>query len=124
MKHFKRTILSLLIIFLLLVGVTAKATNEMNEDPYERLVIAFLSDDIHEAVNNYNDGELRGLDLYSAKISELESLHGWSNFNVTVEVESFFGPHNPPYGVEIMTFHIGSDNKPTLINYEHQEIEP
>lgn len=57
----------------------------------ERLVITMLYKDMVKAVNDYYNRNPRGLEMYDAKV-DLKSLYGWSNFNVTVDVESFIVP--------------------------------
>ncbi|SMC78939.1 DUF3888 domain-containing protein [Papillibacter cinnamivorans] len=95
----------------------------VNPDNYQRLVITLLYDGIREAISDFYGGAPRGYDLYDAKVTKLESAGGWSRFDVTVEVESFYGPHNPPYALEIMTFHVTLGQDPELTGYEHRDLE-
>lgn len=100
---------------------TAFAANKSveNLDPYQRLVITLLYENIKNAVDDYYAGSPRGLELYNASLTNLESTEGWSHFRVTVEVGTFYGPHNPPYALEIMTFGIALGKEPVLLEYEH-----
>ena len=122
MKHFKKAMITCLVIFTFSCCVSAEAA-KVNPDPYQRIVITLLYKDIRDAVNDYYKGNMRGLDLYKATVSNLEAPSGWAEFNVTVNVESFYGPHNPPYGLECMTFYVSLGEEPKLIKYEHKDIE-
>ena len=104
------------------IKVSALQKAETNPYPYQRLVVTLLYDDIKTAINEYYDYQPRGYDLYNAEVTKLEPTRGWSNFNVTIEVESFYGPHNPPHALEIMTFKIALAEEPELINYVHEDL--
>lgn len=41
---------------------------------------------------------------------------------IQIEAQTFTGPHNPPYGKDILTFLIASDGTITLIDYQHIDI--
>ena len=122
MMHFKKAMITCLVIFTFSCCVSAEAA-KVNPDPYQRIVVTMLYPDIDKAIQAYYGETIRGYDLYDAKIRKLESLRGWSDFNVTVDVETFYGPHNPPYGLERMTFYISLGEEPKLIQYEHKNIE-
>ena len=40
---------------------------------------------------------------------------------VVIQVETFQGPHNPPYGLETMTFYVGPTDQPLLVRYDHRD---
>lgn len=42
---------------------------------------------------------------------------------IQVEAQTFTGPHNPPYGKDILTFSITADGNIRLINYQHTDID-
>lgn len=123
MKHFKKAMVTCLVILTFSCCVSAEAAGGVNPDPYQRIVITMLYPNIDEAIQTYYGETIRGYDLYDAKISKLESLSGWAKFNVTVNVETFYGPHNPPYGLECMTFYVSLGEEPKLIQYKHKDIE-
>jgi len=56
--------------------------------------------------------------LYDAKVNQIVRIDDSFSFKVTVTVPTFHGAHNPPYGLEKMTFIIQPGGV-TLINYEH-----
>ena len=123
MKHFKKGMVTCLVILTFSCCVSAEAAGETNPDPYQRIVITMLYPDIDKAIQTYYGETIRGYDLYDAKIGKLECLQGWSKFSVTVQVVSFYGPHNPPYGLECMTFYVSLGEEPKLIQYEHKNME-
>lgn len=43
------------------------------------------------------------------------------NLNGTVQVQTFEGAHNPPYGEETITFQI-QDNQIKVADYKHRDI--
>lgn len=44
-------------------------------------------------------------------------------YEVIIQVETFHGAHNPPYGLETMTFYIGTLDNVQLVNFDHQAEE-
>ena len=44
------------------------------------------------------------------------------NDEIQIEAKTFTGPHNPPYGKDILTFSIAPDGNITLIDYQHTDI--
>ncbi len=112
----------ILVVYLLNLNCTSSAYNGINPDPYQRLVITLLYHEIRDAVEDYYGENVRGFDLYNARITKLESAGGWAKFHVTVEVDTFTGPHNPPGAKEKLTFYIVLGKKPVLTDYEHEAI--
>jgi hypothetical protein len=54
-------------------------------------------------------------------LSALHSPCNCKNLNVTVQVQTFEGAHNPPYGEETITFQInGSQIK--VVDYKHRDV--
>lgn len=93
-----------------------------NKDLCQTSIISMLYDDIDKAITE-RYGEYRGHDLFDASIVNITkpSGQGWGTHNITVQVYTFSGPHNPPYGTEIMTFRISLGEKPVLIDYKHKD---
>lgn len=60
-------------------------------------------------------------DRGSEKILEIKKDEINSIFYVTVQIQTFEGAHNPPYGEDTITFRIkGNDVK--TIHYKHRDI--
>jgi len=82
-------------------------------------LIERLVDPIRKAIEIYYKPKLwvRGFE----KIIKVEKDETSSNLSVTVQVQTFEGAHNPPYGEETITFQIkGSQIK--VVNYKHRDI--
>jgi hypothetical protein len=108
---------------MLVFSLTAFAVDDTNPDPYQRIVIVFLHKSINQAITDYYGGPYqRGHDLYNAAVIDLSPLQGWAKFNVTVQVMTFVGAHNPPYALEIMTFRVDLGEEPVLIEYTHKDL--
>jgi len=94
------------------IPVSKKLLNEV--------LINFLLEPISKEVNSYyKEPKLwfRGFE----KILKIEKDEANYIFYVTVQVQTFEGAHNPPYGEDTITFRIkGNDIK--TINYKHRDI--
>lgn len=85
-------------------------------------ILRLLSPYIDKAIKNYY-GEIRQYGLWNAKIINIKRLEpGSFNFEATVSVITFTGPHNPPYGLETITIRFGGENV-DIIDFKH-EVEP
>ena len=77
-----------------------------------------LSPYIYKAIKNYY-GEIR--QYTDAKIINIKRLEpGSFNFETTVSVLTFTGPHNPPYGLETITIRFGSECV-DIIDFKHKD---
>lgn len=96
----------------------ARGTDGKSSEAMEQAILALLTDETFEAVQDYYGEPKQYMDptlLSLKKISEYPDC-----FEAVIQVESFYGPHNPPYGIETITFHIQYD-KVTLVNFQHQD---
>ncbi|MEJ9121934.1 DUF3888 domain-containing protein, partial [Bacillus thuringiensis] len=86
----------------------------------KEVVIELLLEPISKEVENYyKEPKLwyRG----SEKILEIKKDTTNYTFYVTVQIQTFEGAHNPPYGEDTITFRIkGNDVK--TIHYKHRDI--
>lgn len=82
-------------------------------------LIERLVDPISNAIENYYEPKLwnRGFE----KILRIEKDEKNSVFYVTVQVETFEGAHNPPYGEETIIFQIKS-SQIKVVDYKHRDI--
>ncbi|MDE5943949.1 MAG: DUF3888 domain-containing protein [Clostridia bacterium] len=92
-------------------------TENSNSDS---VIALLLYNEINNAIQNYF-GEPTQFALYDAEITEITQINNEFAYRVTIEVPTFNGPHNPPYGIETLTFAI-SPNSITLENYEHKNV--
>nr|WP_053071862.1 DUF3888 domain-containing protein [Ornithinibacillus contaminans] len=86
----------------------------------KNVLIERLIDPISQAIHNYYGEDklwYRGLE----KILQIAEDESDNAFLLTVQVQTFEGAHNPPYGEETITFKInGSDIK--VVEYKHRDI--
>lgn len=109
------TILAIGFFTLLLPFVAG--TNDKSNETMEQAVLCLLQDEIINAVRDYY-GEFRS--YMNPEILRLQKAPGYPNsFKAVIQVTTFLGPHNPPYGLETLTFNIQS-NKIKLIDFRHQ----
>jgi len=98
----------------------SKPIEDSIESPEATAVIAILlNPHIMTAVEKYF-GEPTQYALYDAAIKKISQAGHNFAYKVTISVETFHGPHNPPYGIETMTFSV-SPLGVVLNNYIHQD---
>ncbi|WP_028401673.1 DUF3888 domain-containing protein [Ectobacillus panaciterrae] len=86
----------------------------------KEVLVNFLSENISKEINNYYKKPklwYRGLE----KVLKIEKDEKNYIFYATVQVRTFEGAHNPPYGEDTITFQIDGSNIKT-INYKHRDI--
>lgn len=83
----------------------------------EQVVIRLLADDAQEAVKEYY-GERR--QYMNDELLSVKKVPGTPYYAAVLRVETFYGPHNPPYGIETMTFYISYIGV-ELRGFEHQD---
>lgn len=127
MKNIKQRVvrISLLTLLVLSLSPSAHSSPYESEEPLLKdTFITMLNPYIEREVFQYYEGSSQGsrqYGLYDAKIVRMDrNIEGGFSFDVTVQVFTFIGPHNPPYGMETITFHI-DPGKVTTLNYEHKE---
>lgn len=96
--------------------------SESTEELYKDFLLSRLSSYMIDAINNYYN-ESRQFDLFDAKVLNIERLRkGSFYFKITIQVVTFIGPHNPPYGIETIT--ILQDTKGIrVIDFKHEEYK-
>ncbi|MEC1373954.1 DUF3888 domain-containing protein [Heyndrickxia oleronia] len=104
-----------------IVDVKRKKINRIPvpKELLKEALIERLVDPISKAIETNYKPKLwyRGFE----KILKIERDEENSNLNVTVQVQTFEGAHNPPYGEETITFQIrGSQIK--VVDYKHRDI--
>lgn len=100
----------------LMISTLAFAAN-IDQKAAEQTILRLLYDSAQKAVNDYY-GEVR--QFRNAKILSIEAIPNSPYYKVIMQVETFYGPHNPPYGIETMTFYV-MGGKIELRNFEHQD---
>ncbi|MBY9081022.1 DUF3888 domain-containing protein [Paenibacillus sp. HN-1] len=99
-----RKITTVLLILIFLVKLpAASASPDGKEHLIEDALLSAITPAIDNAIAGYY-GSPRLFGLYDAKILKVEREQaGGYLFKVTVQVKTFTGPHNPPFGIETIT---------------------
>ncbi|ENQ3077092.1 DUF3888 domain-containing protein [Bacillus sp. WLY-B-L8] len=87
----------------------------------KEVLIERLVENISDAVKDYY-GEGRLWYRGSEKILSIEKDKANFEFYVIVQVITFKGAHNPPYGEETMRFRVKGGGEVQLMNYKHHDI--
>ncbi|WP_053061549.1 DUF3888 domain-containing protein [Paenibacillus sp. VT-400] len=102
--------------------VTYADPESVQEDDYKAIALTMLNPYIAREIISYyqeNHKPVPSYGLYDIHVLELKRrTQGGYNFRTVLEVRTFYGPHNPPYGKEIITFEIDTANV-TMVNYVH-----
>lgn len=86
-------------------------------------MLRFLFPSITEAVEEFYGQPKQFMSPSIRDIKRLPS--GQYHFEITVQVETFEGPYNPPYGLETITMTTdttSSNYEIRTINYRHQDL--
>lgn len=104
------------------IEVTALSSdkNLVEPSPKDSAIIILLYPNITEAINNYF-GEPTQVALYDATVNSVIKENTFFRYRVSVTVPTFHGPHNPPYGLETMTFQI-KPGSVILEEYVHKDV--
>lgn len=96
--------------------------NESSQKLENDLLLRAFSPYISKSIENYY-GEPRQFDLWDAKIINIKRLTpGSFNFEITISVNTFKGPHNPPYGLETVTIRL-DDTGTHVVDFQHKDIK-
>ena len=103
---------------LLSTSAAAESKSELPQDAVEQVILRLLHQPVEEAVNDYYDGPRQ---YWEQKVLSVQKVPQSPYYEVVLRVETFSGPHNPPYGLETMTFYIGPPDAVQLVNFDHQD---
>ncbi|MDE6280834.1 MAG: DUF3888 domain-containing protein [Oscillospiraceae bacterium] len=103
---------------LLSTGSAAESKSELPQDAVEQVILRLLHQPVKDAVNDYYDGPRQ---YWKQEVLSVQKVPQSPYYKVVIRVETFYGPHNPPYGLETMIFHVGPLDEVRLTNFEHQD---
>ncbi len=86
-------------------------------------IAVLLQPHLDSAIEDYF-GKRTQYALYDAKVDRISQVGTDFIFQIVITVPTFHGPHNPPYGLETMTFTIKSGGIVILDKYEHKDVKP
>lgn len=94
--------------------------NLIEPSPTDSAIAILLFPYIDKAIQNYF-GEPTQYALYDAKVNSITQVGTNFIYKIIITVPTFHGPHNPPYGLETMTFIIKSGDI-VLEEYIHKNV--
>ena len=103
---------------LLSAGAAAESKSELPQDAMEQVILRLLHQPVREAVKDYYDGSRQ---YWRQEVLSVQKVPQSPYYEVVIRVETFYGPHNPPYGLETMTFHVGPLDAVQLVNFDHKD---
>lgn len=97
-------------------AVSADTKNEISPETTEQVLLRLLFHPAHDAIEEYY-GEPR--QFWKDSILSIQKVPDTPYYEVVMQAETFYGPHNPPYGIETMTFNVSYGNV-ELKGFEHK----
>ena len=105
-------------VILLSTGAAVGTEKEFPKDASEQVILRLLHQSVREAVGNYY-GESK--QYWREEILGVQKVPQSPYYEVIIRLETFCGAHNPPYGLETLTFYVGPIDGIQLIRFDHQD---
>lgn len=126
---FLRKKIIILIIFVITLGTivvgktvfdSKSTTIELTSQEHliERTLLKMLYPYIQRSIADYYGYNKQFMDDRILEISK----YGPYDIKIKLQVTTFEGPHNPPYGIEFITLVVG--DKVEIIDFDHQDKPP
>lgn len=112
-----RKIIVVVIVGLILSQHTLAIDNDKPPEVMEQTILRLLFTPVYDAIKDYY-GEPR--QYWQDKLLSIQKVPNGPYYEAVMQVETFFGPHNPPYGLETLTFYI-SYGKVELKSFIHAD---
>ena len=106
------------VAILLSPGAAAQSKSELPQDAMEQVILRLLHQPVKEAVNDYYNEPRQ---YWEQEVLSVQKVPQSPYYEVVIRVETFYGAHNPPYGLETMTFYVGPLDAVRLVNFDHQD---
>lgn len=103
-----------------LLSTSAMAAESQNQlsDAAEQVILRLLYQPTSKAIEDYY-GEHK--QYWRQEVINVQKIPESPYWEVVIRAETFHGAHNPPYGLETMTFYIGPFDEVQLISFDHQD---
>lgn len=98
--------------------LSANASEDASTDNSQQVILRFLRQPTTEAINGYY-GERR--QYWRQEILCIKKETESPYYEVVLRAETFHGAHNPPYGLETLTFYVDPLGQVQLAGFEHQD---
>lgn len=106
------------VAILLSTGAAAQSKSELPQDAMEQVILRLLHQPVKEAVNDYYNEPRQ---YWEQEVLSVQKVPQSPYYEVVIRVETFYGAHNPPYGLETMTFYVGPLDAVRMVNFDHQD---
>ena len=106
------------VAILLSTGAAAQSKSELPQDAMEQVILRLLHQPVKEAVKDYYNEPRQ---YWEQEVLSVQKVPQSPYYEVVIRVETFYGAHNPPYGLETMTFYVGPLDAVRLVNFDHQD---
>ena len=107
-------------VVLLSTGAAKAEPQQTQSNAAEQVILRLLYQPTAMAVEEYY-GERK--QYWQQEVLNVQKVPESPYYEVVIRVETFHGAHNPPYGLETMTFYIGPFDNVQLVNFDHQAEE-
>ncbi|TVY02171.1 DUF3888 domain-containing protein [Cohnella terricola] len=97
------------------------AAKPIKSDYQQDLIFTLINPSIFNALVGFY-GTPKTYDLTESKILEIERIGSGFNFRVKVLIETYTGPHNPPYGHEKITMQVNLTSV-LIEKFEHTQSD-
>lgn len=108
------------IVFMSTGATTIDAQADYSADAGEKVILRLLSQPTAVAVDEYY-GEHR--QYWRQEFLSVQKVEESPYYEVVIQVETFCGAHNPPYGHDTMIFRIDPAGEVQLVSFDHQNEE-
>ena len=103
--------------FMVTTATAAESKKEISVDAAEQVIIDLLYKPTAAAVAEYYGEPTQ---FWNPEILNIQKVSDSRNYEVVMQVETFQGPHNPPYGLETITFYVDPIGQPRMVHYDHR----
>ena len=118
MRKFATLVIIVAAVCLISIATTSADTKkEISLEDTEQTLLRLLSEPAQDAIKEYY-GEFR--QYWRDEIISVQKVPNSYYYEVVMQVETFYGPHNPPYGIETMSFYV-SYGEVILKKLEHKD---
>ena len=104
--------------FMVTTAEVVESKKEISVDAAEQVIVDLLYPPIAAAVAEYYGEPTQ---FWHPEILSIQKVSDSRNYEVVIQVETFQGPHNPPYGLETITFYVDPIGQPRLVHYDHRD---
>lgn len=103
---------------LLSSGTATSKSQKDRSDATDQVILRLLYQPTTTAIEDYYKEHRQ---YWRQEILNVQKVPQSPYYKVVIRVETFQGAHNPPYGLETLTFYVGPLDKVQLISFEHQD---